>query len=120
MSYLEELQALTDDELIVKLGGKLGFKVVKYKKKWCIEECEGNGYLGYSPWDPLNKMSNALPIWEKMGPGWQVSQSDAGGWSNDKRWWCWLPENQGGDGTIVMQPTPSRAICIAYILTRPQ
>jgi len=57
----------------------------------------------------------AFPLFEHLGPGWQLSQSDPGGWEDIYRWWCWLPTEYGGDGTVYAAATPTQAICKAFL-----
>ncbi len=45
----------------------------------------------------------------ELGPGWQLSMADPGGWDDSRRWWCWLPVELGGNGTQHMAPTPWQA-----------
>jgi hypothetical protein len=75
---------------------------------------------GLQPEDCPEFSTDIAAAWEvfvRLGPAWQVSQSDWGGWADDQRWWCWLPKENGGDGTITMAPTAPIAICKAALLT---
>ena len=64
------------------------------------------------PWYTRNIVS-AWEVFDSLGPGWQVSQTDHGGWENAYRWWCWLPEMYGSNSKICMAPTAPLAICCA-------
>lgn len=54
--------------------------------------------------------AGALDSLAELGPGWQLSMSDPGGWPDENRWWCWLPDELGGDGDTFMGRTPAEAI----------
>ncbi len=82
---------------------------INYAGKFKDGNCEGvSPVLPYSTCLPA-----AWQVFEELGPSWQISQSDVGGYSDDQRWWCWLPTEYGGDGTVYMAPTPALAICKA-------
>ena len=50
-------------------------------------------------------------MFRQLGPGWQLSQSDWGGYPDDQRWWCWLPTEYGGDSfNPFMAATPLEVI----------
>lgn len=71
-------------------------------------------------WPPhySDDIAEAWPLFERLGPAWQISQSDPGGWDEAYRWWCWLPTEYGGDGTQYMAPTPAEAICRAFLAAK--
>ena len=55
----------------------------------------------------------AWEVFVRLGPAWQLSQADAGGWADEYRWWCWLPEVYGITQDTTMAPTAPLAICHA-------
>ncbi|MEE9366039.1 MAG: hypothetical protein V3W44_05055, partial [Dehalococcoidales bacterium] len=42
----------------------------------------------------------AIEILGGLGPSVQLSTSDEAGYDDHSRWWCWLPEENGGDGSV--------------------
>ena len=65
--------------------------------------------------DWQSDLATAWPLFEQLGPAWCIAQSDAMGWQDDCRWWCFLPVEYGGDGTEYMAATPAAAICEAWL-----
>jgi len=72
---------------------------------WCLEVVPFYG----------TDIGTAVPLFERLGPAWCLSQSDSAGWDDAYRWWCWLPTEYGGDGTEHMAPTPAKAIRKAFL-----
>lgn len=66
--------------------------------------------------DPTDEALNdslcgrALRGLRDLGPCWQLSMSDVAGWEDSRRWWCWLPEENGGDGKVYASWTPLGAV----------
>jgi hypothetical protein len=69
----------------------------------------------HRPREYSSDIAAAWPVFEQMGVAQQISQSDPAGYGDDQRWWCWLPEEYGGDGYIAMAPTAPMAICLAAL-----
>ncbi len=99
----------------------MGLKVIRK------EYSNGIGYMTPAPikgqWGgdmmPIPEYSRdiaaAWPLFDNLGPAWQISQSDPGGYGDNQRWWCWLPEEYGGDGMVYMAKTAPLAICKAAL-----
>lgn len=60
------------------------------------------------------EIASAWQVFCKLGPAWQICQTDPGGWEEEFRWWCFLP-NEYGEGSATMAPTAPLAICLAAL-----
>ena len=69
------------------------------------------------PW-PEHYSSSIAVAWElfeQLGPAWCIAQTDAMGWREDARWWCFLPVEYGGTGEEFKAATAPEAICKAFL-----
>ena len=118
-------------ELDVKVAKALGCKVmqsaymiggrqVHYPACTCPNEdhADQHSYGLRAVKEYSTDIAAAFPLFEQLGPAWCLSQADSGGWDDAYRWWCWLPTEYGGDGTDYMAPTPSEAICLAFLAAK--
>ena len=107
-------------ELDVRVAKELGESVCECKDdapadmrldgQWACVRC-GRAL----PKHRSTNIATAWPLFEQLGPAWCIAQSDAMGWRDDCRWWCFLPVEYGGDGTEYMAATPAAAICKAFL-----
>lgn len=62
---------------------------------------------------PSTDIKAAWEVFDNLGCAWQISQADPGGYGPHQRWWCWLPEEYGGNGKVFKAETAPLAICMA-------
>lgn len=117
---LEQLQAMTDEEL----NELSAVKVMEWEKSFTFEGQRYNGEYGKEAiqrdWNPTTDMNDAMELWNKLhSEGWELSISC------DQKvtypWDCRMFMNDGFNKekrVIAHEKTASRAITIASILAK--
>ncbi len=111
---------MIDRELDALVAEKvMGFRVERYEDGSPTGVILGSSGMSMVVPDYSTDIRDAWPVFDRLGPAWQISQSDPGGYDKSRRWWCWLPEEYGGVRSSreceTMEATAPRAICIAAL-----